>query len=100
MVKHMIIWTLKEEFNDAQKAEIKEGIKANLESLKGQIPGLVDVKVEINGLASSTGDCLLDTTFEDAASLSRYSKHPAHVAVADTYVRPYTAIRSCFDFEV
>lgn len=27
-------------------------------------------------------------------------KHPEHVAVADSKVRPYTASRVCLDFEV
>lgn len=100
MVKHIIVWTLKDEFDQVQKAEIKENIKKNLEGLKGQIPGLTDITVQINGLASSTGDLLLDTTFESAEALKGYSVHPAHVAVADKYVRPFTGIRSCYDYEV
>ena len=42
MVKHVILWQLKDEYSDEQKAEIKAGIKEGLESLKGKIPGLVD----------------------------------------------------------
>lgn len=45
-------------------------------------------------------DVMLDTTFEDEASLKGYSVHPKHVAVADGKVRPYTAVRSCMDYEV
>ena len=41
-----------------------------------------------------------DTTFTDAAALKGYSTHPAHVAVADGRVRPYTKTRVCLDFEV
>ena len=100
MVKHIILWTLKDEYSDAEKAEIKAGIKAGLEGLAGQIPGLLDVHVTINGLPSSTADLMLDTTFESAEALKGYSTHPAHVAVANGKVRPYTKIRSCLDFEV
>lgn len=39
MVKRVILWKLKEEIED--KAAVKSGIKAGLESLKGVIPGLV-----------------------------------------------------------
>ena len=39
MIKHVILWKLKEEIED--KAAVKSGIKAGLESLKGVIPGLV-----------------------------------------------------------
>ncbi len=100
MVKHVIIWTLKDSLTDEEKVSIKAGIKEGLEGLMGQIPGLVEIKVITEGLASSNTDLMLDTTFEDEASLKGYATHPAHVAVADGKVRPYTAIRSCFDFEV
>lgn len=101
MVKHIIIWTLKPELSDAEKAEVKKGIKEGLEGLKGQIPGLVDIKVNIEGrLESSNADLMLDSTFENAEALKGYSKHPAHVAVADGKVRPYTCARSCLDFEL
>ena len=99
MVKHVILWTLKEEFSDAQKADIKKGIKEGLEGLKGQIPGLIDIKVNINPLASSNCDLMLDSAFEDEASLKGYAVHPAHVAVADGKVRPYTSSRVCMDYE-
>ena len=48
MVKHIILWQLKDEYSDAKKADIKAGIKAGLEGLAGQIPGLVEVHVNIN----------------------------------------------------
>ena len=99
MVKHVILWTLKDELSDAQKADVKNGIKEGLEGLKGQIPGMIDIKVNINPLPSSNCDLMLDSSFEDEASLKGYAVHPAHVAVADGKVRPYTASRTCMDYE-
>lgn len=99
MVKHIILWTLKE-MSDEEKKSVKAGIKEGLEALKGKIPGLVDIKVVTDGrLDSSNADLMLDSTFENADALKGYSKHPEHVAVADGKVRPYTAARSCLDFE-
>ncbi|MCQ2588637.1 MAG: Dabb family protein [Treponema sp.] len=99
MVKHIILWTLKE-MSDEEKKSVKAGIKEGLEALKGKIPGLVDIKVITDGrLDSSNADLMLDSTFENADALKGYSKHPEHVAVADGKVRPYTAARSCLDFE-
>ena len=88
MVKHIILWQLKDEYSDAEKADIKAGIKAGLEGLAGQIPGLVEIHVNINGLPSSNADLMLDTTFESAEALKGYSKHPAHVAVATARCGP------------
>jgi len=101
MVKHVIIWQLTEEYSEEQKAEIKAGIKEGLESLKGKIPGLVDIKVNITPLPSSkNAELMLDSTFESFDALKGYAVHPEHVAVADSKVRPYTSYRSCMDYEV
>ena len=96
MVKHIIIWNLKEEYNTP---EIKEGIKQGLSSLVGVVPGLLEVRVETEHLKSATGDVMLYSVFENEEALKGYSVHPEHVKVADTFVRPYTCGRACFDYE-
>ena len=101
MVKHIILWTLKPELSEEEKATVKAGIKAGLEGLVGKVPGLIDVIVHIDGrLASSNADVMLDSTLESEEALKGYACHPAHVAVANERVRPYTAQRSCLDFEI
>lgn len=100
MVKHIILWTLKE-MSDAEKSKVKSEIKTDLEALKGKIPGLIDIKVITEKrLASSNADLMLDSTFESEQALKTYATHPEHVAVADAKVRPFTANRSCLDFEI
>ncbi|MCR5291616.1 MAG: Dabb family protein [Eubacterium sp.] len=98
MVKHVILWQLKDELSEDEKIKVKAGIKSGLESLAGQIPGLIEIHVQIEGLASSNADVMLDSSFEDEASLKGYAVHPAHVAVADGAVRPYTKTRVCIDY--
>ena len=98
MTRHIILWTLKE-MPEAEKARVKAEIKAGLEGLAGQIPGLVSIRVETRRLPSSNADLMLDSSFESPAAPAAYATHPAHVAVADGKVRPYTAVRSCLDFE-
>ena len=101
MVKHIILWKLKEEYTEEQKAEIRQGIKAGLEGLAGVIPGLVSITVNADGrLASSNADVMLDSTFTDEAALKGYAVHPAHQEVANTKVRPFTETRLCLDFEI
>ena len=99
MVKHIIVWTLKEELSAEEKETVKQGIKEGLEGLKGVVPGLLEIQVITNGLASSNADLMLDSSFESEEALKNYAVHPAHVAVADGKVRPYTKTRSCLDFE-
>ncbi len=99
MVKHIILWQLKDELSEEEKIKVKADIKAGLEGLAGQIPGLLEIHVETEGLASSNADLMLDSSFEDEDSLKGYAVHPAHVAVADGKVRPFTKARVCLDFE-
>lgn len=99
MVKHIILWKLKE-MPEEEKAERVKKIKEGLEGLSGKIPGMVDIKVNIDKLNTSTADAMLDSTFESAEALSLYSSHPDHVKVADTFIRPYIEIRSCMDYEI
>ncbi|MCR5101420.1 MAG: Dabb family protein [Butyrivibrio sp.] len=100
MIKHVILWTLKDELSSEEKEAVKKGIKEGLEGLKGKVPGIVDIKVNINGLDTSNADVMLDSSFESVEALKGYAVHPEHVAVAEGKVKPYTKIRSCLDFEV
>lgn len=99
MVKHMILWQLKDGLSQEEKQQIKAGIKQGLEGLQGKIPGLLDIHVQIDGLGSSNADVLLDSTFVDEGALKGYAVHPEHVRVADSQVRPYTKTRLCMDHE-
>ena len=99
MVKHIILWQLKDELSAEEKVSVKAGIKEGLEALAGKIPGLLEIKVQTEGLASSNADVMLDSSFEDEAALKGYAVHPEHVAVANGKVRPYTKTRVCLDFE-
>lgn len=101
MVKHIILWKLKEEITGTQKQEVLAGIKKSLEALAGVVPGLLEIKVNCeNVLATSNADVMLDSSFESAEALKNYAVYPAHVAAADNFVRPYTAVRLCLDYEI
>ena len=100
MVKHVILWNLKDSFSAEEKAQIKKDIKEALEDLVGKVPGLLEVKVYTEGLESSNADLMLDSTLESPEALKGYAVHPVHVEVANTKVRPFTTSRSCLDFEI
>ena len=100
MVKHIILWKLREDLSAAEKRAKAQAIKQGLEGLKGQRPGLLDIHVQIDGcLETSNADIMLDSTLDSFESLKAYAVHPAHVAVANGVVRPNTELRTCLDFE-
>lgn len=96
MVKHMIVWKFKDEIADKRAAA--EEIKAALEGLVGKIEGLIEMHILTDGLPSSSGDLMMDSTFESVEALGVYQKHPLHVAIADGLVRPRMAARQAFDY--
>ena len=103
MVKHIILWKLRSELSETEKREkaFAIAIKQGLESLKGQVPGLLDIHVQIDGrLETSNADIMLDSTLESFDALKGYAVHPAHLAVANGVVRPNTELRTCLDFEI
>lgn len=100
MIKHVILWQLKEELSDSEKAVIKENMKRELEGLKGKVPGLVEMTIQINPLSTSNAEVMLDSTLESEEALKGYAVHPEHVKVADNFVRPYTQVRMCMDYEI
>ena len=97
MVKHIILWKLKDECNTTA---VKQAMKEQLEGLVGKVPGLIEMKIQIDGLKSSNADVMLYSVLENEDALKGYAVHPDHVFVADTYVRPFTESRLCLDFEV
>lgn len=97
MVKHIILWKLKEEHNNTA---VKQAMKEHLEGLVGKVPGLIEMNIQICGLESSNADVMLYSVLENEEALKGYAVHPEHVYVADTFVRPFTATRLCLDFDV
>ena len=98
MVKHMIIWKMKDEVAD--KAAKAAEIKIALEGLAGKIDGLVEMHILTERYGCSAGDVMMDSAFRDLAALEAYQKHPLHVAIADGLVRPAMSQRLSFDYEV
>ena len=100
MVRHVILWNMKETLSDEERRKVKNDIKEALEALKGVIPGLLEINVATDPLDTSNADLLLDSLFEDKDVLAVYADHPAHVKVKDELVVPNVRSRVCMDYEV
>lgn len=73
MVKHIVLYTLKE---GVDKKEAVELIRSVLEPLVGKIPGLkhLEIREAFQGL-----DYVLYSEFESAEDLKNYAEHPLHI---------------------
>ena len=98
MVHHIVMWKFKPEIKEEQKPELKQAMKENLTALVGKVPGLVSLEFIDSPISSSTHDIALVSTLEKQEDIAVYGSHPAHVEVADTYVRPYVTERACLDY--
>lgn len=98
MVKHMIIWKIKDECES--KELVKENVKRELEALNGKIEGLIEMHIITDALPSSAGDLMMDSLFESEEALKSYQKHPLHQHVANTFVRPNMCQRLSLDYEI
>ena len=94
MVKHIVIYTLKEGVNKAEAVEI---IRSVLEPLVGVIPGLTHM--EIRAAYQGGMDYALYSEFESREALANYANHPAHLAAKEHFWN-FLDSRVCADYEV
>lgn len=99
MLKHIILWQLKDELPPAEKISVKQDIKEGLEGLRGKIDGLASVNVIVEALKSSNADVMLEITMEESA-LAVYAAHPEHQWVAEKKIRPFVKNKLVIDYLV
>ena len=73
MIKHIVIYTLKEDVNKTEAVEI---IRSQLEPLVGVIPGLTHM--EVRAAYQGGMDYALYSEFEKAEDVPAYRAHPLH----------------------
>ncbi len=98
MIKHIVLWKLKG--SEQEKPAIKQRAKDGLEGLVGKIDGLRSAAVYTQLIGANGADMMLESVFEDEAALRRYKEHPAHLAVANTFVRPFIEQRLSADYVI
>jgi hypothetical protein len=99
MVKHVVMWKLKDFAENGDKIANARRIKQELESLRGRVPGLVHLEVGINiDTSSAAFDVVLLSEFESPTALSAYQAHPEHVRAAE-FIGRVRQERIVVDFE-
>lgn len=99
MIKHIVMWRLKDEAAGATKEVNALKLKESLESLVGVIPTLKAAEVGINFNPSDAAfDVVLYSEFDDREGLSAYQTHPEHMKIVD-FVGEIRTDRAVVDYE-
>jgi len=100
MIKHIVMFRLKESALGRSKNENLQELKILLESLQEKISVVKCLEVGINmGKSASASDIALYSEFDDIQALENYRIHPEHVKVVD-YIDKVCSERRVADYEV
>ena len=99
MIKHIVMWKVRGD-DAAVRAQNLAQLKAEFESLRGRIPGLLHLEVGVDeSRIDYAFDVVLYTEFESRQALLDYAEHPEHLRVRQTLGDMRTA-RQQVDYEV
>jgi quinol monooxygenase YgiN len=99
MIKHIVMWKLKDHAEGADRAANAAQMKTLLDGCRDIVPGIVEFEVALArpGL-EATYDVVLYSVFADKAALDAYQDHPKHVAVKP-FIGAVRLERQCMDYE-
>ena len=101
MIKHIVLWKLKESSEGKSKAENIQIMKSMLEGLPAKTGGCIrtlEVGVNLKDSAESA-DITLYSEFNSLEDLERYTKHPEHMKVAE-FIGKVRSERRVMDYSV
>ena len=98
MIKHLVMWKLKDSAEGVGKEQNAHKMKAALEALKHTIPQIKHIEVGVNCIPSDAAyDIALYAEFTNEQDLAVYQKHPEHLKAAE-FVIKVSASRAVVDY--
>ena len=100
MLKHIVIWKLKEHAQGTDRAANAQRMKEMLEACADIVPGIEKFEVALAqpGL-EATYDIVLYSEFASREALDAYQEHPDHVALKP-FISAIREARQCMDYEI
>ena len=100
MLKHIVMWKLKDQAEGADRSANAKKMKELLDACAGIVPGILKFEVALAqpGL-EATYDVVLYSEFADRASLDAYQEHPQHMALKP-FIGAVREARQCMDYEI
>jgi hypothetical protein len=99
MLKHIVMWKLKDFAEGADRATNAAEMKRQLDTC-AHLPGVLKFEVALAqpGL-EATYDVVLYSEFASKADLDAYADHPTHAAVKP-FIGAVRESRQCMDYEI
>ena len=98
MVKHIVMFKLKDTLSKEEKLVVMKDFKAAIEALPAQIDVIRKVFVGLNINEAEQWDICLESEFDSLDDVKLYAAHPAHVAAAGI-LKDAKQDRACVDYE-
>ncbi len=100
MIKHIVMWKLKEQAEGADRAANAREMKRRLDACANIVPGIhaFEVALAQPGL-EATYDVVLYSVFENKEALEAYAQHPTHQALMP-FFKAVRDERQCMDYEI
>ena len=100
MIRHIVMWKLKDEAEGATRAQNAHKVRELLEVCRDVAPGTREFEVGIAAPGdASTYDVVLVSTFDDEAALDAYQTHPEHEK-AKAFIGKVRETRQCVDYVI
>jgi hypothetical protein len=100
VIRHIVIWRLKEEAKRLGRIENFEGIQRNFATMRAIIPGLLRLELGVNqAQVADAADLLLYSEFESWEALRSYETHPLHDELR-ALIGPLRSERRVFEHEL
>lgn len=97
MVRHIVLFRLKESLSQAEKRDIAVRFKTAIEALPEVIGFIGKIEVGLNINENEKFDIALYSEFKTLDDVKAYSAHPSHVAAAGI-LAGHVDERACVDF--
>ncbi|GHV47345.1 stress responsive protein [Bacteroidia bacterium] len=98
MIKHVVMFKLKDFENPSEKLAKMVEIKEALEGLSACIEVVRGLRVDFNANPAEEWDLILTSVFDTLEDVGTYAGHPAHVAVGKNIIGPVRTGRACVDY--
>ena len=99
MVKHIVLFKLKDEVPETDKLVVMNKFKEAIEALPAKISVIRKIEVGLNMNPGESWHTALYSEFDNLDDVKFYATHPDHVA-AGKIIAEAKESRSCVDYEI